>query len=80
MNSKKNNINRLYDLQDLLDDLHSASTEGEVSRFTGASEAEVSALLRELIYTAQEALHEIHSHKVAQMPTLRVVEKISKVG
>lgn len=80
MSSKKNTLNRLYDLLDLLDDVHSAATEGEVACFTGASETEVSALLREMIYTAQEALHEIHSHKVAQMPTLRVVEKISKVG
>jgi len=66
---------QLYRLMDMLDELHSAAD------FAGLTEAEIAATLREIIYTAQETLHEIHSHKVAQMPALRLVDKkIGKVG
>jgi hypothetical protein len=72
---------QLYRLMDMLDELHSAAEEGRAADFAGLTEAEIAATLREIIYTAQETLHEIHSHKVAQMPALRLVDKkIGKVG
>jgi len=72
---------QLYRLMDMLDELHSAAEEGHAAQLLGLSDAEIAATLREIIYTAQETLHEIHSHKLAQMPTLRLVDKkIGKVG
>ncbi|MCS6835858.1 MAG: hypothetical protein NZ750_07560 [Anaerolineae bacterium] len=72
---------QLYRLMDMLDELHSAAEEGRAAEFIGLSAAELAATLREIIYTAQEALQEIQAHRVAQIPTLHLVDKkIDKVG
>lgn len=60
------NLNSLYagdglpDLLDLLDDLHSAASEGELPKFTTLNPEEVTSLLEELVFVAQETLRELH--------------------
>lgn len=70
----------LPDLLTLLDDLHSAVTEGELPRFTTLSTEEVSEMLKELVYVAQETLRELNQNPQKQavrrprQPVLRLVQ------
>ena len=56
----------LGELLDLLDQLHTAASEGRTSRSN-----EIKGLLRDVIYTAQETLAEIENHE----PHLRILKK-----
>ena len=77
---------QLTDVLEYVDALHSAASEGESEHFTGMNEAEVINHLRELIYTAQEALIEIDAQRTvdfgqsAQRTVLHIVPKIDKAG
>jgi hypothetical protein len=72
----------LEDVLELLDQLHSAATEGNTTRVTGMSDADALGYLHDIIYTAQEAVQEIQAAKAQrqqrrrQQPVLRIVEKI----
>ena len=46
--------NRLADMYDVLDQLHSAASEGQWQLMTTMSKRELLSLLNDLIYTAQE--------------------------
>lgn len=49
-------LNHMYDV---LDDLHSAASEGQLGTMTTINEGDLVGLLRDLIYTAQETISEI---------------------
>jgi hypothetical protein len=57
------NGDRLGDLMELLDDLHTAASENTLSRFTTLGEQDVLGLLKELVYTAQETINEIEANR-----------------
>ena len=63
-----------------LDELHSAASEGTATELSQMNQRELVAYLREVIYTAQETIRELQSQPCAQMPILRMVNKIEKVG
>lgn len=65
---------RLAAAFELLDDLHTAASEGELDRFTPMSTNEVVGWLQEFVYTAQEALIEIEKRSVPAAPHLRLVK------
>ena len=77
---------QLTDVLEYVDALHTAASEGESQDFTGMNEAEMINHLREIIFTAQEALIEIDAQRAlkfgapAQWPTLHIVPKIHKAG
>ncbi len=58
----------LVELIDLLDTLHSAASDGQIQHFTTLSEQDLVGLLREAIFTAQETIAEIESHRLARRP------------
>lgn len=76
----QHNIERLSDMLDLLDDLHSAASEDSDHEFSGMTRQELLGFLREVIYTAQETMSEIQRQRRAQKPILRLVNNIEKVG
>lgn len=69
---RASNDRQLADLLDLLDALHSAASEGDVQAVTALDRPALVALLRELIYTAEETLDELHAR-----PILRLLDKPS---
>lgn len=74
---------RLDDVLATLDDLHTAASEGTLTDFTRMNDREVINWLRDVIYTAQEAIDELESHDgntQQNQPMLRIVEKIERAG
>jgi hypothetical protein len=74
------NVERLSEMLDMLDDLHSAASEDSAYEFSGMTRQELLGFLREVIYTAQETMTEIQRQRRAQKPMLRLVNNIEKVG
>jgi hypothetical protein len=75
----------LEDVLEFVDQLHTAASEGNSQSFTGMDEVETVNVLRELIYTAQEALIEIETLRASRQrrnkqPVLRLVKKVDKAG
>jgi len=70
----------LHDMLDMLDELHSIASEGNICDKASMSERELMSLLRDVIYTAQETMAEVQSQRKTQKPILRIVEKFEKVG
>lgn len=72
----------LEDVLAFVDDLHNAASEGNTHDFTGLNETDVINYLRDIIYTAQEAINEIETRKAQRQPkpVLRIVERITKAG
>lgn len=68
---------RLSALFDALDELHSAASDGNLHAVTTLSNAEMIAWLRDLMYTAQEAIEEIQAQNVDAAEGLRLVRKLS---
>jgi len=70
----------LPDILDLLDDLHSAASDGDLPRFTTLGAEDVSELLEELVFVAQETLRELHKQsnrthrRQRTTPMLRLVQ------
>jgi hypothetical protein len=68
-NANNNNLELIYngdrlgDLMELLDELHTAASENTLQRFTTLGEQDVLGLLKELVYTAQEAINEIEHNR-----------------
>lgn len=57
------NGDRLGDLLELLDDLHSAASENTLQQFISLGEQDVLGMLKELVYTAQETISEIEANR-----------------
>lgn len=75
---------QLEDVLDYLDELHTAASEGN---FDSVDEQETLSVLRDIVYTATEAMREIEAKRVQKsrktkirQPILRIVEKIDKAG
>jgi hypothetical protein len=54
---------RLESLGTMLDELHTAASEGSLQGLTPLNPTELVSWLRELIYTAQETIVEIEEHR-----------------
>jgi hypothetical protein len=65
---------RLAAAFELLDELHTAASEGELGLFTPMSTTDVVDWLHEFAYTAHEALVEIEKRSAATAPHLRLVK------
>lgn len=57
---------KLNDLLEVLDNLHTAASENQLPSYTTISEGDLLGLLEELIYTAQETIEEIEAHQPRQ--------------
>ena len=71
------NTARLSGLLEALDELHSAASDGNVRAVTPLSNAELIGWLYEVVYTAQEAMHEIESKNAETAVELTLVRKSS---
>lgn len=73
---------RLNEILDTLDELHSAASDHELHEMTNLSDTELMSFLQDLIYTAQETIHEIQIRRSQQKPILLLVEKAieKKIG
>ena len=71
------NTSRLSDLLEALDEMHSAASDGNVRAVTTLSNAELMSWLYEIIYTAQETMHEIESKNAEPAAGLTLVRKSS---
>ena len=71
------NTARLSDLLEALDELHSAASDGNLRTVTPMSNAEMMGWLYEVIYTAQETMHEIESKNAETAVGLTLVRKSS---
>ncbi len=68
------NDQRLAEVLETLDELHSAVSEGQIERLTTMNKHELIAMLHEFVYTAQETIREIDTVRDVR-PALRIVEK-----
>ncbi len=66
---------RLETAFDVLDQFHTAISEGDTHVKADRRDSEIVNLLREMIYTAQETIAEIEERSPRQQPILRVMEK-----
>lgn len=64
--------NHLAELYDVLDQLHTAASEGSLPLVTTFTRQEMVSWLRDVIYTAQETITELNEQG---SPMLRIVEK-----
>jgi len=69
------NDGRLGNLLDALDELHSAASEGALPEVTTLNDADLIGWLYELIYTAQETIHEIKGYHQRGEPALSLVRR-----
>jgi hypothetical protein len=72
------NENRLADLCDVLDELHTAASEGTLQTINARDKRELLALLNDVVYTAQETIREINQQsrrEEKREPKLRILEK-----
>jgi hypothetical protein len=67
----------LADLLEALDDLHTAASEGRLASTTAMSKRELLALLRDVVYIAEETMQEIQTQSAHREPVLFIVEKPS---
>lgn len=54
---------QLNDLYDVLDELHTAASDGQLQQMTTINEGELVGLLRDVIFTAQETIREIECRR-----------------
>jgi uncharacterized protein YcaQ len=65
---------RLDEMLSILDELHTAASEGNLQPYADLSRPELISLLQEVIFTAQETLREIKTTKAQKQPVLRLVK------
>lgn len=80
-----NRLSQLEDVLELIDELHSAVSEGESLNYAGMDEMDVLSTLREIIYTAQEAATEIETlqakrNKTSKKAILHLLPKVERAG
>jgi len=63
---------RLASVGMMLDELHTAASDGDLSNLSPLSPVEMVAWLRELIYTAEETIMEIEEHATEPAGLVRV--------
>ncbi len=69
--------NRLFEILETLDQLHTAASDGDLSLATTLNQQDLIGLLREVIYTAQETLEELDTESTPNTVPLmlRLMEK-----
>lgn len=67
----------LADLLEVLDQIHSAASEDGLLFQSGADRRELIALLREIVFTAQETIHEVELSAAHIQFCLQILEKPS---
>jgi len=75
----------MEDVLEYLDELHSAASEDEGQSFAGMSETELLKALREIVYTAQEAITELEASRAKRrnknkQPVLQLMQKVERAG
>jgi gluconate kinase len=65
---------RLAALFQVLDELHSAASDGNLRGATPLTDRELVGWLQDCIYTAQETIHEIEQGRAKQQTHLRLVK------
>jgi hypothetical protein len=79
-------VHHLEDVLEYLDTLHTAASENESQSFTSMDDAEMLEYLREIVFTAREAIREIERERAERRkarpraPMLRLVEKVDRAG
>lgn len=68
------NGNRLEDLFQVLDDIHTAASDGRLQSVTTLTNAELMSWLYELAYTAEETIDELRKAESNTVPCLRLVK------
>jgi hypothetical protein len=72
------------DVLEYLDQLHSAASEDEGQSFAGMNETELLNALREIVYTAQEAITELETSRAKRQsknkPVLQLIQKVERAG
>lgn len=69
-------IEQLDDVLDVLDQLHTAASEGQLAHLTSADKRDLTAYLRDLIYVAEQTIQEVNTPQQGQgQPMLRVLAK-----
>jgi hypothetical protein len=63
------------DMLDLLDELHSAASDNELTEATDMNRKDLVSMLREMVYLAEETINEIEKTKMQKMPVLHLVEQ-----
>lgn len=83
-NTEATNMNVLYtaerlaDMLEMVDQLHTAASDGELQTVTRVNKRELLAMLNEFVYTAQETISEINQHEYEQdskQPILHILDK-----
>jgi hypothetical protein len=75
LNAPKCSDARLDEVLEVLDELHTAASEGQLPAMTPLNRRELIALLRELVYTAEETIAEIEQSTKRPEAVLWLVEK-----
>jgi hypothetical protein len=63
------------DMLELMDELHTAASDDELTDVTDMKRKELVSLLREVMYLAQETIDELQKTRVQKMPVLHLVEQ-----
>lgn len=71
---------RLGDLYEALDALHTAASTGQLETQTSLNERDLIGLLRDMMYTAQETIQEIEKNRPRRDPILRLVQPDAQPG
>ena len=67
------------DMLEMMDDLHTAASDNELTEVTDMKRKELISVLREVMYLAQETIDELQKARVQKMPVLHLVEPQSQV-
>jgi len=67
------------DMLEMMDDLHTAASDDELTEVTDMKRKELVSMLREMMYLAQETIDELQKTTMQKMPVLHLVEPQSQV-
>lgn len=67
------------DMLEMMDDLHTAASDDELTEVTDMKRKELVSMLREVMYLAQETIDELQKSRMQKMPVLHLVEAQSQV-
>lgn len=67
------------DMLEMMDDLHTAASDDELTEVTDMKRKELVSMLREVMYLAQETIDELQKTRAQKMPVLHLVEQQSQV-
>ena len=65
---------QLMDMIEMLDQLHTAASNGDATTFTNMNAHDLGNMLRDMIYIAQQTIDEVDAHERKHKPLLRLLE------